>query len=82
MEQGSGGGIAYLGVVSTALAFYLWNKGFTMLDAATGSLFFFAQPVIGAALGWALLGERLSARFLLGTAVIIVGGVMATRQPA
>jgi drug/metabolite transporter (DMT)-like permease len=75
-------GTLYLGVVSTAVAFYLWNKGFTLMDAATGSLFFFAQPVVGAALGWLLLGERLSARFLLGTAVIIAGGVLATRQSA
>jgi drug/metabolite transporter (DMT)-like permease len=73
-------GILYLGVVSTALAFYLWNKGFTLLDASTGSLFFFAQPVVGAVLGWLLLGEVLTARFLLGTAVIIAGGVLATRQ--
>jgi drug/metabolite transporter (DMT)-like permease len=73
-------GVAYIGIVSTALAFYLWNKGFTMLDASTGSLFFFAQPVVGTALGWALLGERLSARFLMGTAVVITGGVLATRQ--
>ncbi len=73
-------GILYLGVVSTALAFYLWNKGFTLMDAATGSLFFFAQPVVGAVLGWLLLGESLTARFLLGTAVIIAGGVLATRH--
>ncbi len=73
-------GTLYLGVVSTALGFYLWNKGFTLLDAATGSLFFFAQPVVGALLGWLLLGETLTGRFLLGTAVVIAGGVLATRQ--
>ena len=73
-------GTLYLGVVSTALAFYLWNKGFTLMDAATGSLFFFAQPVVGAVLGWLLLGESLTARFLLGTAVVITGGVLATRH--
>ena len=73
-------GTLYLGVVSTALAFYLWNKGFTLMDAATGSLFFFAQPVVGAVLGWLLLGESLTARFLLGSVVIIAGGVLATRH--
>lgn len=73
-------GTLYLGVVSTALAFYLWNKGFTLMDAASGSLFFFAQPVVGAVLGWLLLGESLGARFLLGSAVVIAGGVLATRQ--
>ncbi len=75
-------GTLYLGVVSTALAFYLWNKGFTLMDASTGSLFFFAQPVVGAVLGWLLLGESLTGRFLLGTAVVIAGGVLATRQGA
>jgi drug/metabolite transporter (DMT)-like permease len=75
-------GVGYLGVVSTAVAFYLWNKGFTMLDTATGSLFFFAQPIVGALLGWLWLGEPLSARFVLGTAVVIAGGVLATRQRA
>ena len=75
-------GTLYLGVVSTALAFYLWNKGFTLMDASTGSLFFFAQPVVGAMLGWLLLGESLTGRFLLGTAVVIAGGVLATRQTA
>ncbi len=73
-------GTLYLGVVSTALAFYLWNKGFTLMDAATGSLFFFAQPVVGVVLGWLLLGESLTARFLLGSGVIIAGGVLATRH--
>lgn len=73
-------GTLYLGLVSTALAFYLWNKGFTLMDAASGSLFFFAQPVVGAMLGWLLLGESLTARFLLGTAVVIAGGVLATRH--
>jgi len=74
-------GIAYLGVVSTAVAFYLWNKGFTMLDAGTGALFFFAQPIVGALLGWLWLGEPLGARFVLGTAMVIAGGLLATRQP-
>ncbi len=73
-------GVLYLGVISTALAFYLWNKGFTLLDASTGSLFFFVQPVVGALLGWLLLGESLGGRFLLGSMAVIAGGVMATRQ--
>jgi drug/metabolite transporter (DMT)-like permease len=73
-------GVAYLGIVSTAVAFYLWNKGFTMLDPASGSLFFFAQPVVGALLGWLLLDETLGLQFLLGTGVIIAAGVIAGRE--
>lgn len=34
-------GILYLGIISTAGAFFLWNKGLELMDASIGSLFFF-----------------------------------------
>ncbi|RYD05995.1 hypothetical protein N752_06455 [Desulforamulus aquiferis] len=37
-------GILYLGVVSTAGAFYFWNKGFELMDASSAAVFFFVQP--------------------------------------
>lgn len=67
-------GILYLGVVSTAGAFYLWNKGFELLSAGSGAAFFFIQPIVGAFFGWLLLGEHLSLGFFLG-ACLILGGV-------
>ncbi|MFC7442204.1 DMT family transporter [Laceyella putida] len=66
-------GIVYLGVISTALAFYLWNKGFEYTDAATGSLFFFLQPIVGSLLGAWLLGERLTVSFFIGAVCIGIG---------
>jgi drug/metabolite transporter (DMT)-like permease len=72
-------GVLYLGVVSTALAFWLWNTGFTLMQAGTASLFFFAQPLVGAVLGWLLLGERLGSRFLAGSLILIAGGILAVR---
>lgn len=72
-------GVLYLGVVSTALAFWLWNTGFTLMQAGTASLFFFVQPVVGAVLGWLLLGERLGGRFLAGSLILIAGGILAVR---
>ena len=42
-------GVLYLGIVSTAGAFFLWNKGLELLDASIGSLFFF-QPIVGSLL--------------------------------
>ncbi|MCY7952941.1 DMT family transporter, partial [Bacillus inaquosorum] len=35
------GGLLYLGIVSTACAFILWNRGLQMLNASSGGLFFF-----------------------------------------
>jgi drug/metabolite transporter (DMT)-like permease len=65
-------GVLYLGIVSTAVALYLWNKGFEYVDAATGALCFFVQPLVGSGLGALLLGERLSWSFLAG--VVLIGG--------
>ncbi|MEM5635790.1 EamA family transporter [Bacillus toyonensis] len=39
-------GVLYLGVISTAGAFFLWNKGLELMDASIGSLFFFFQPIV------------------------------------
>lgn len=66
-------GVAYVGIISTAVAFYLWNKGFSMMDASPASLFFFAQPLVAAALGFLLLDERLHWYFFLGALLILAG---------
>ena len=58
-------GVLYLGIVSTAGAFFLWNKGLELMDASIGSLFFFFQPIVGSLLGWLLLNETLNSNFLL-----------------
>lgn len=65
-------GVLYLALVSTALALYLWNKALEMLGAGVASVFFFAQPVTGALLGWLFLHERLDANFFGGGGRILV----------
>lgn len=75
-------GIAYVGLISTALALFLWNKGFELVETGTAALFFFAQPVVGALLGWLLLGEQLSPGFFLGGLLILAGVGLSSRRPA
>jgi drug/metabolite transporter (DMT)-like permease len=66
-------GVLYLGVISTALAMFLWNRAFALLEAGVASLTFFAQPVVGVGLGILFLGEPVSALFVLGGALIGLG---------
>ena len=73
-------GVIYLGVVSTAGAFFLWNKGLELMDTGIGSLFFFFQPLVGAFLGWLLLDEKLGINFFIGAILIIVGVITVTFQ--
>ncbi|CUH96061.1 putative membrane protein [Propionispora sp. 2/2-37] len=73
-------GILYLGIVSTAGAFYLWNKGLQMVDATQGSLYFFFQPLVGTLLGWLFLGEQVGLAFWLGAILILSGVLLVIRQ--
>ena len=66
-------GVLFLGIISTALAMYLWNTAFALLEAGVASLTFFAQPVVGTALGAYFLGERLTPLFLIGGVMIGLG---------
>lgn len=69
------GGVLYLGVISTAGAFFLWNKGLQLTEASSGGLYFFFQPLVGTILGWTILEEKISWSFGVG-ALLIMGGVL------
>ena len=73
-------GVLYLGIIATALAMYLWNKSLDILEAGLVSLLFFAQPVVGVALGALLLGDVLNTGFWVGAAMIGLGLLIAARS--
>ena len=74
------GGLLFLGIISTAIAMFLWNYAFAELPAAIASLTFFAQPVVGTLLGWFFLAEKITPLFLAGGALISIGILIATRE--
>lgn len=73
-------GVLYLGIISTAGAFFLWNKGLALMDAGIGSLFLFFQPMVGTLLGWLLLGEKLTIGFSIGSMMILLGVAIAALE--
>lgn len=75
-----GGGVLYLGTVSTAGAFYFWNKGLQLVEAGRGSLYFFFQPLVGTLLGWLFLGEQVGVTFWLGTGMILSGVLLVIKE--
>jgi len=74
------GGLLYLGIVSTAGGFLLWNKGLQLMNASSGGLFFFFQPIVGTFLGWLLLGETIGLSFWLGSLFIFSGVFIVIRE--
>jgi len=73
-------GLLFLGIISTALAMLLWNYSFAQLPAASASLTFFAQPVVGILLGWFFLGEKITPLFLLGGVLIGIGILISAKE--
>lgn len=74
-------GVLYVGVVSTAVAMFLWNYAFATLEAGLAALTFFAQPVVGTLLGVWFLGEHITPLFVLGSLLIGGGVYLASRSP-
>jgi drug/metabolite transporter (DMT)-like permease len=62
-----------MGVFCTALAYYLWNRSLSMIEAGKCGLFYPMQPMVSAFLGWMFLGEEITQRFVIGAALIISG---------
>jgi drug/metabolite transporter (DMT)-like permease len=73
-------GILFLGIVSTAIAMFLWNYAFAKLPATFASLTFFAQPFVGALLGWFFLGEKITPLFITGGVLIGLGILISARE--
>ncbi|AIF50501.1 DMT family transporter [Pelosinus sp. UFO1] len=76
------GGILYLGVVSTAGAFFFWNKGLQMVDATRAGVYFFFQPLVGTLLGYLFLGEQVGIGFWIGTLLILMGVLLIVKEPS
>lgn len=67
--------LLYVGVFSSAVAFFAWNKAIALVGPSRAGTVYYLQPVCVALLSWALLGETVSAAQALCMALIL-GGVM------
>lgn len=65
--------LLYMGAVCTGIAYFLWNRSLSVLEAGLCSAFYPVQPLVSAALGMVLLGERTGIAFWGGAALIAAG---------
>jgi DME family drug/metabolite transporter len=72
------GGIAYLALVTTLLAQWLYLAGLMRVEAGRASLVATLEPAVAAALGYALLGERLEPLQWVG-GVLVLSAVLTIR---
>ncbi|MCC5480292.1 DMT family transporter [Streptomyces sp. JA03] len=67
--------LLYVGVASSAVAFFAWNKAVALIGATRAGIVYYLQPVCVAVLSWAVLGETTGLPQLLSMALIL-GGVL------
>ena len=72
-------GLAFLGVLGTAVAFVWYYEGLRQLGAARTVVFNNLVPVFGVLLGWLILGEPLSVSLLAGGGLAIFGVFLVNR---
>lgn len=72
------GAVAYLGLVMTALGYFLWNTLIRAHDVGRVAPFLLLLPVCSVAGGAFFLGEDLTLGRLLGGAVVIAGVALIT----
>jgi len=73
------GGVLYLAWLTSALNYVSWFWGLRYLKSATVAMLTNLQPVVAAALAWALLHEPLPPSFALSLALVL-GGVWLTQS--
>jgi probable blue pigment (indigoidine) exporter len=74
-------GFGYLTVVATALAFSAWFTGLRHLSAGAVGMVGLLNPVTGVLLGTAVAAEVLTARQILGVALVLAGVLAAQLRP-
>jgi len=72
------GGIAYVGIVASVLAYIGWNHGVAQIGPARAGPFMYLMLVYTPILSIAFLGERIEPFHLAGAALIIAGIYLAT----
>ncbi|MEV4124923.1 EamA family transporter [Nocardia sp. NPDC049707] len=70
------GGYLYLGVIGTALAYFLWFRAIAEVSATSVAFLGLLSPVSAAVIGWIALGQALSPVQVLGLGIALGGTLL------
>ena len=72
--------LLFLGCVASKLCFLAWNWVLKKLGAVIATNYVYFNPVTTIVFAWFILSEQITGWFLLGTALILVGMVLADKR--
>ncbi len=73
--------IAYIGIVTTGIAYLLFFKGIEKVGASLGSMAFFAKPWIASFLAFLILAEAMTAQKMIG-GILMASSLMIAYWPS
>jgi drug/metabolite transporter (DMT)-like permease len=80
---GAWGGIAYLSIGTSVIAYPLYMYALRHLEASKVAVTTNVQPILTAILSWAIFGERFTPGFVLGALLVLAGVTwVETRKPS
>lgn len=65
-------GLAYLGLIGTALTYIIWLRGIRIIQPTAASILGLLSPMSAALLGWYFLNETLSIPQSIGVIVVLI----------
>jgi drug/metabolite transporter (DMT)-like permease len=71
----------YMGTISTALSYVLWNATVKQITASVGGLVQLIVPVLAPAMGIIFLGEKLTAPLILGGGMVLLAIYTVSSKP-
>ena len=78
LSPGVWAAVVGLGALCTALSFTLWNWALEHVETSRAGVFVNLEPVVGAALGMAVMGESLGTTGLFGGAMILASALLVS----
>ena len=74
------GNLLFLGIVASLICYWSWNMVLEKLGAIKATNYLYLNPIVALITSWIVLGERITALALLGTALILTGMYMAQKK--
>jgi drug/metabolite transporter (DMT)-like permease len=79
LSAGAWVGVGYLVVMTNVVAWLLYSWALSRAEASRVAVWSNLQPVLTALLAWAMYGERLTAQFAAGGAMVLLGVLLTER---
>ncbi|MBT2401779.1 DMT family transporter [Streptomyces sp. ISL-100] len=74
------GPLLYIGIASSAIAFYTWNKAVLLIGATRAGVIYYLQPVFVACVAYLAIGEHITLIQILCMAAIITGVALGAKR--